>query len=203
MSSSYKYPLSKTILGRGEKFNEEVYEFLLEYNVDRHSDKSFWDNTILIEGLDGLGKTTFAKWLSQKMGWQYIYFQKRETPQETLSSWVPHKYHSVIFDRSAFSTVCYHGLGWRELDRVKTGLQMNKWMGIIFLPNSERDRVRISLDPSFQGDLSKVKQVEECFQEISDHWSGYFVVVRTDYKAEDRVIPLNTLISSFKAFPSF
>jgi len=94
---------------------------------------------IILEGLDGTGKTTLAQKLISFSTYtfpiNYIYFPKLETPEQTyeyfedLAMWMHNLKGITVIDRSILSTYAYSLVGTQyELNRFKLVEDMNPIM---------------------------------------------------------------------------
>jgi len=94
---------------------------------------------VILEGLDGTGKTSLAQKLISFSTYtfpiNYVYFPKLETPEQTydyfedLSMWIHNLKGVTILDRSILSTYAYALIGSQyELNRFKLVEDMNPIM---------------------------------------------------------------------------
>ncbi|ALG96840.1 hypothetical protein [Acidianus bottle-shaped virus 3 strain ABV3] len=75
---------------------------------------------ILLEGIDGSGKTTYASEMIKYSSWDntinYVYFPKQESILDTIITWFDLTFFVkklpgiTLIDRSIISTYVYHGL---------------------------------------------------------------------------------------------
>jgi thymidylate kinase len=134
---------------------------------------------IILEGLDGTGKTTLAQKLisfsTYTLPINYIYFTKLETPEQTYEYFekiadLIHELKGVIvMDRSILSTYAYALIGSQyELNRFKLVEDMNPIM--IFL-----DKV---YDKSKLPNTAFLPSIEARYEIAMNYMVGWFTIIR-------------------------
>ncbi|MEM4025116.1 MAG: hypothetical protein QXL70_03620 [Metallosphaera sp.] len=151
---------------------------------------------IVVDGLDGLGKTTFATLVAKKLGLEYVYFMKLDTIEKTLASWkhVPKK---AVVDRSVIATICYSfdlDTSEKYHERVLSLLANDNV--VLFLPSNVKDHELIAKDEIFAGDVKKVRWVHDCMTSFGVSITNA-VNVYTNFKGHS-TRSLEQVLSSFK-----
>jgi tRNA uridine 5-carbamoylmethylation protein Kti12 len=134
---------------------------------------------IILEGLDGTGKTTLAQKLisfsTYTLPINYIYFPKLETPEQTyeyfedLAMNIQKLKGIVVMDRSILSTYAYSLVGSQyELNRFELVEDMNP---IMFMLNKVYDESKLP-------NTVFLPQIEARYELALNYMAGWFTIIR-------------------------
>lgn len=141
---------------------------------------------IVAEGLDNLGKTTFAKALHNKLGFTYYDYpipagrNEYERMENAIKLMMDlNDREDIVMDRSIISSMVYHTIPFyiHKLPPLFYGKKI-----LVFLPYNEEMKERVLEDDDMKNkDIKYVNDLIKSFETVANFLKGRDIFVRTIY----------------------